>query len=116
MYRVATVARAHVAPPQWTKGHQIEDASAMEREVPARPVPNSVALSVTTAAMAAAIFVVDTIAPIDIAIAVLYVAVVLVAARFLRRRGVLLVASACIVLAVVSPFLSRQGPLSTIAL
>jgi PAS domain S-box-containing protein len=88
----------------------------MERELPSRPVANSFALSVTTAVIAAVIFIVDTIAPLDIAIAVLYVAVVLVSARFLRRRGVLLVAIGCLVLAVVSHFLSRQGPFSTIAL
>ena len=88
----------------------------MKRELPSRPVANSFALSVTTAAIAVAIFVVDTIAPLDIAIAVLYVAVVLLAARFLARRGVVLVALGCVALAVVSHLLSRQGSLSTVAL
>jgi PAS domain S-box-containing protein len=59
-----------------------------------------------TAALATAIFVADTITEIDIAIAVLYVAVVLMAARFCRPRGVVFVAAGCVALTVLSYFLS----------
>jgi hypothetical protein len=44
-----------------------------------------------TAALAIAIFIVDTVTTLDIAVAVLYVVVVLMATNFLQRRGVLLV-------------------------
>jgi two-component system sensor kinase FixL len=59
------------------------------------------------AAFAVAIFVVDTATTLDIAIAVLYVVVVLLSANFLARRGVLMVASGCAALTVASFLLSH---------
>ena len=59
------------------------------------------------AAFAIAIFVVDTATTLDIAIAVLYVVVVLLSANFLARRGVLLVASGCAALTVTSLLISH---------
>jgi PAS domain S-box-containing protein len=59
------------------------------------------------AAFAVAIFVVDTVTTLDIAIAVLYVVVILLSANFLARRGVLLVASGCAALTVASLLLSH---------
>ena len=53
----------------------------------------------TAGALALAIFVVDAITPLDMAVAVLYVVVVLLAVNFLPRRGVLLVAMGCATLA-----------------
>jgi PAS domain S-box-containing protein len=53
-------------------------------------------------AMAIAIFAVDTFTMLDIAIAVLYVIVVLLVAEQLERRGVLLVGSGCVVLTLLS--------------
>lgn len=65
-------------------------------------------LSVATVLFAGAIFAVDTFTPLDVAIAVLYVVVVLMAANLFRRRGLLLVSAACLALTVTS-FLSSHG-------
>ena len=59
-------------------------------------------------ALAIIIFVIDTFTPLDIAIAVLYVIVVLMAANFLRRRGVILVSLSCAGLTVLS-FILQHG-------
>ena len=56
---------------------------------------------------AVAIFVIDTLTTLDIAIAVLYVVVVLVSANYLRRRGVVLVAVCCLTLTVTAYLLSH---------
>jgi PAS domain S-box-containing protein len=53
-------------------------------------------------AVAAGIFFIDTFTKLDIAIAVLYVVVVLVTAGFLNRKGVLAVGGICMFLAVLS--------------
>jgi PAS domain S-box-containing protein len=58
--------------------------------------------------LAIAIFVIDTLTTLDIAIAVLYVVVVLLAANVLQRRGVLLVSSGCMALTVVAYLLSHR--------
>jgi hypothetical protein len=50
----------------------------------------------------AVIFAIDTFAPIEIAIAVLYAVVVIASADFLGRRGILLVSAVCIMLTVLS--------------
>ena len=60
------------------------------------------------AIVAAAIFVVDTLTTLDIAIAVLYVAVVLLAMDFAGRKGILIVAGACAVLTVLSYAISHE--------
>jgi two-component system, LuxR family, sensor kinase FixL len=57
---------------------------------------------------AIAVFVVDTVTPLDIAVAVLYVVVVLMAANYFQLRGVLLVSMGCLVLTVGS-FLVAHG-------
>ena len=51
---------------------------------------------------ATAIFLIDTFTPLDIAIAVLYVAVIMLSATFLSREGLLAIASICIFLTVAS--------------
>jgi C4-dicarboxylate-specific signal transduction histidine kinase len=61
-------------------------------------------LVIAAAIIAAAIFVVDTLT--RPAVAVLYVAVVLLAIRFCERRGVLLVALGCVALTILSYILS----------
>jgi PAS domain S-box-containing protein len=58
--------------------------------------------------LALAIFVGDTIAHAEIAVGVLYVAVVLVTARFYQQRGIALVGAACIALTVLSFFLTSH--------
>ncbi len=70
-------------------------------------------LAVIAGAFALAIFIVDTFTPLDIAIAVLYVVVVLLAANFCQRRGVLLVGAACMGLTLLSYFLSHEPAADT---
>jgi PAS domain S-box-containing protein len=70
-------------------------------------------LPVVAGVFALAIFIVDTFTPLDIAIAVLYVVVVLMAANFCRRRGLLLVGAACLALTLLSYFLSHEPAADT---
>jgi signal transduction histidine kinase len=65
-------------------------------------------LLIAAVLIAAAIFIADTLTQLEIAVAVLYVAVILIAVRALERRGVLLVALACVALTILSYFLSRE--------
>jgi class 3 adenylate cyclase len=65
--------------------------------MPRRPLAPFVA-----GALAIGIFVFDTISPLEFAVAVLYAVVVLVAAIHYRRRGVLVVAAACVGLTLLS--------------
>jgi len=74
-------------------------------------IATSTILRVATASLAVAIFVLDTITDLEIAVAVLYVAVVLMSVRFCAKRGVVIVAASCIVLTVVS-LLMTPGSLS----
>ena len=62
-----------------------------------------------TALLAAGIFVADTTTDLEIAVAVFYVGVVLLSVRFCDRRGVVLVAAACMALTIVSHLLTRSG-------
>ena len=58
--------------------------------------------------IAAAIFVADTVTELEIAVAVLYVAVILIVVRVFERPAVLFVALGCVALTIVSYFLSRE--------
>jgi signal transduction histidine kinase len=60
-------------------------------------------------ALAGAIFLVDTITPLEIAFAVFYVAVVLISMGFLHQRGVIAVAAGCIALTIVSYAMTKSG-------
>jgi two-component system sensor kinase FixL len=64
-------------------------------------------LSVVTVLFALWIFFVDTFTPLDIAIAVLYVVVVLMAANLFERRGLLLASGACLFLTVAAFVISH---------
>src|ERR1700741_2470661 len=75
----------------------------------------SVILAVLAGALAAGIFVGDTIGPLDVALAGLCVVVVLIGAGRLRRDGLLLVTLGCITLAVTSHILSRHSAPSAVA-
>jgi PAS domain-containing protein len=68
---------------------------------------------VATAAVAAGIFVADILTPPEVVVAGLYVVVVLMATRFCRPQGVVLVAAGCIGLAVVAYFLSAETAINT---
>jgi two-component system sensor kinase FixL len=60
------------------------------------------------AALGAGVFAVDTATPLDVAVAVLYVVVILIAASVLHRRGIVLVAATCLGLTLFS-FLVSHG-------
>ncbi|MDB5464787.1 MAG: hypothetical protein JWP23_3176 [Phenylobacterium sp.] len=83
----------------------------MTYPTPSRRKVSSALLPVATAALATGIFVADILTPVGVAVAGLYVVVVLLATRFLRPRGVVLVAAGCAVLAVVSFILARPSGL-----
>jgi two-component system, LuxR family, sensor kinase FixL len=73
------------------------------------PSVTSSLLVAVAAALALGIFVFDTVVPYGMAVAVLYVVVVLIAGNFLQRRGVLITAAACAVLTMLSFVLSHGG-------
>jgi signal transduction histidine kinase len=75
---------------------------------PTQGTATSSVLLVVGVLIAAAVFVADTVTQLEIAVAVLYVAVILIAVRVLERRGVLIVALACVALTIVSYFISRE--------
>ena len=80
------------------------------------PTPDSSPLHpLAAAALAVTIFVVDAFTPLDMAVAVLYVVVVLMAANFLDRRGLLLVSAGCLTATVVA-YLMAHGLTMTTAL
>ncbi|MFM0628644.1 sensor histidine kinase [Paraburkholderia xenovorans] len=66
------------------------------------PRKTTVTLTVATAALAAVIFIADTATVLDIAVATLYVVVVLIAARFCKPRSVVLVGLGCVALTILS--------------
>src|SRR5262245_61882254 len=69
---------------------------------PSAATATSLILLLVAAILAVAIFVFDTVTPFGMAVAVLYVVVVLIAGNVLDRRGILLTATACAVLTVLS--------------
>jgi PAS domain S-box-containing protein len=78
-------------------------------------IPTPPFLPVICAAIAVGIFIADTITPSEFAFGVLYVGVVLVAARFLHWRGVVVVTLGCMALTVLSHFLSPHQVSQSIA-
>ena len=85
-------------------------------------VAGKIRLSIKTAAMcgftiasAIAIFIVDTITSLDIAVGTLFVAVVLMASRFLRPRGIVTVGLGCIALTLLSWYLEPRAESPTVA-
>jgi C4-dicarboxylate-specific signal transduction histidine kinase len=84
----------------------------MEIGVPSLAAATPIAI----VAVAFAIFVVDALVHVDIAIPVLYVAVVLMSVRLYEVRGVLIVSGGCVVLTVAGYLLSPGNPLGTTAL
>src|SRR5689334_18151663 len=77
-------------------------------QLPSAPVRPSLVLPLLAAIVAVAIFIVDTTTPLDIAIAVLYVAVVMLAMDFAGQRGILIVAGACAMLTVLSYAITHE--------
>ena len=72
-------------------------------------------LPVVSAAMALAVFVLDTITATEIAVGVLFVGVVLLSARFLSQNGVVLASLGCMALTVLSHILSEHEVSESVA-
>lgn len=70
-------------------------------------VPRTPWMSALLIALMLLIFAIDTFSPLDMAIAVMYVVVVLVSASLWQRRGVLLVTGGCMALTVMSYLLTH---------
>ena len=85
-----------------------DDRTRMTDQARSRMTMPSTGLPVLAAAFAIAVFIGDTVTSLEIAVGVLYVAVVLMAARFLHRRGVVLVSAGCVGLVVLSLILTAQ--------
>jgi two-component system, LuxR family, sensor kinase FixL len=83
-------------------------ASEVDLKAPAAAFGGSPLIAAIAGAVALGIFLFDTATTLDIAIAVLYVVVVLLSANVLQRRGVLIVASGCMALTVLSYVLSHH--------
>lgn len=84
----------------------------MSRRLRLPGLGNSTLLTVSLVLLAAAIFLADTVTNLEIAVAVFYVAIVLISVRYLDRSRVVMVASGCMALTVLSFFLTRSGSLS----
>jgi len=93
-----------------TEQNQVEDSATSPTIVLSRALP------LFGAATAIAVFILDTITPEDSAVAVLYVGVVLLCARFLQRRGVVLASLGLMALTVLSYLLSKHDKPQSIAL
>ena len=87
-------------PPGLLNARQMRDVRRLNGDKP--PPTMAILFPVTAIAFATAIFIIDTFTPLGIAVAALYVVVVLMAGRFLERRGVWVVATACIALTVLA--------------
>jgi PAS domain S-box-containing protein len=92
-----------------TQQNQVKDGATSPTIVMSRALP------VIGAAIAIGIFILDTITPADSAVAVLYVAVVLLSARFLQKRGVVLASLGLMALTVLSYLLSEHDKSPSIA-
>jgi PAS domain S-box-containing protein len=82
--------------------------SEIEDRPPSSASTASLVVPIIGGMIAIAIFVVDTATSLDDAIAVLYVVVVLIAANSFQRRGVVLVASGCLALTLLSYFVQHR--------
>ena len=88
--------------PRGNKWLRLEELTMLQ--VPGQK--RSIVLPIFAAVLAAGIFAADTATNLDIAVPVLYVAVVLISVQFCERRGVLLVAAGCIALTLFSSVLT----------
>ena len=81
----------------------------MMNQAPSSGNATSSVVPIATAVFAIGIFIADTLTHLEIAVAVLYVVVVLMTARFAQPRGALLVAAGCAGLTLLSFFLSHPS-------
>ncbi|MBV8133844.1 MAG: PAS domain S-box protein [Alphaproteobacteria bacterium] len=77
------------------------------------PRAASALLPIATAALAIGICIADILTGVAVALAVLYVAVVLMSARFCRPPGIVLYATGCVSLTVLSYFLSGESAINS---
>jgi PAS domain S-box-containing protein len=75
---------------------------------PSRDLAARLAFTFAAIAFTIAIFIIDTFTPLGLAVAVLYAVIVLMAGRFVQRRGLLLISSTCIAITALS-FLYQHG-------
>jgi PAS domain S-box-containing protein len=92
-----------------TEQNQVEDSATSPTIVMSRALP------VIGAAAALGVFTLDAITPADSGVAVLYVGVVLLSARFLQRRGVMLASLGLMALTVLSYLLSEHDKSPNVA-
>lgn len=94
-----------------------EHRAVRTKDVNFRPlVPGLVGsslLPIVAFALALGIFLIDTLTPLGIAVAVLYVVVLFMAATFLERRGLLIVALCCVALTILSYVLTHGHSLGS---
>ena len=79
-----------------------------------RVVGGSLLFPLATVGLAAVIFAVDLMTPPDVTVAVLYMAVVLTAARFCRTRAIALTAAGCAFLTLLAYFYGRETPANAV--
>jgi len=83
----------------------------MEREQLATYAGSNRLVVLLLAALVLGIFAIDTLTDLEIAVAVLYVAVILLSARSLRPSGTLVLSGTCLAATVLSFLLTRRGSL-----
>jgi PAS domain S-box-containing protein len=93
-----------------TGQNQVEDSATSPTIIMSRALP------LIGAATAIAVFILDTITPEDSGVAVLYVGVVVLSAKFLQKRGVVLASLGLMSLTVLSYLLSEHDKSPSIAL
>jgi PAS domain S-box-containing protein len=93
-----------------TEHNQVEDRATSPTMLMSRALP------FIGAATAIAVFILDTVTPEDSAVAVLYVGVVVLSARFLQKRGVVLASLGLMSLTALSYLLSKHDSSPSIAL
>src|SRR6195256_546786 len=93
-----------------TEQHQAEDTATSTTKATSR------AFAVLGVAITIGVFILDTITPAENVLAVLYVGVVLLSARFLQKRGVVLASLGLMALTVLSYLLSEHDESPSIAL
>jgi PAS domain S-box-containing protein len=82
--------------------------TSMEHKPPSREFATGLTFAVGAIAFAIAIFIIDTFTPLGLAVAVLYAVIVLMAGRFVQRRGLLVISFSCIAITALS-FLFQHG-------
>jgi len=81
--------------------------------LPTGPLSSRPALITISVVISIAIFVADTVTPLEIAFAVFYIVIVLLSVRYTGKRGVILISAGCILLTIVSYMLSFRGTMQS---